>query len=128
MRPEIVPANTESSRPRDDPDFSLVLGGPLYQLYLRARLARPPLELAIRRVVGISLICWLPLLLLAAFAGRLTSGVSIPFLLDVEVHVKLLVALPMLIVAEVVVEQRLRKIVAQFNARGIIAAEDQTRF
>ena len=128
MRPEIVPANTESSRPRDDPDFSLVLGGPLYQLYLRARLARPPLELATRRVVGISLICWLPLLLLSAFGGRLTSGVSIPFLLDVEVHVKFLVVLPMLIGAEVMVHQRISRIVAQFSKRGIIAREDQSRF
>src|SRR6476659_1487224 len=128
MRPEIVPANTESSRPRDDPDFSLVLGGPLYQLYLRTRLARPPLELCTRRVVGTCLISWLPLLLLATFAGRLASGVSIPFLQDVEVHVKFLVVLPMLISAEVVVEQRIRKIVAQFNERGIIAREDKPRF
>jgi hypothetical protein len=126
--PEIVPANPEGRRPRDDPDFSLVLGGPLYQLYLRTRLARPPLELAIRRVVGISLICWLPLLLLTAIAGRLTSGVSIPFLQDVEVHVKLLLVLPMLIAAEVVVDQRLSRIVAQFSERGIIAREDQSRF
>ncbi|HZI55356.1 MAG TPA: hypothetical protein VFF39_01205, partial [Verrucomicrobiae bacterium] len=126
--PKIVPANPESSRRRDDPDFSLVLGGPLYQLYLRTKLARPPLELAIRRVVGIPLICWLPLLLLAAFAGRLISGVSIPFLLDVEVHIKFLVALPMLIAAEVVVDQRLSRIVAQFNERGIIAREDQSHF
>jgi len=126
--PEIVPANPEGRRPRDDPDFSLVLGGPLYQLYVRARLAQPPLRWLARRVVGISLICWLPLLLLATFAGRLTSGVSIPFLLDVEVHVKFLIVLPMLIAAEVMVDQRLRKIVAQFTERGIIAREDLSRF
>ena len=34
-------------------DFSLVLGGPLYQLYLRSRLARPPLDLATRRTIEI---------------------------------------------------------------------------
>ena len=128
MRPEIVPANPEGSRLQEDPDFSLVLGGPLYQLYLRTRLARPPLELVTRRVVDISLICWLPLLLLAAFAGRFTSGVSIPFLQDIEVHVKFLVVLPMLIAAEVMVHDRIRKIVAQFTERGIVAPEDQPRF
>jgi hypothetical protein len=128
MRPEIVPTNPESSRPGDDPDFSLVLGGPLYQFYLRTWLARPPLKLGTRRMAGVSLICWLPLLLLATFAGRLTSGVSIPFLQDVEVHVKFLVVLPMLIAAEVLVDQRIRKIVAQFSQRGIIAREDQSRF
>ncbi len=128
MRPEIVPSNPEEDRPQDEPDFSLVLGGPLYQLYLRTRLVRPPLELLTRRVTDISLICWLPLLLLAAFGGRLTSGVSIPFLQDVEVHVKFLIVLPMLISAEVVVNQRISKIVAQFNERSIIAREDEPRF
>ena len=128
MGPEIVPANPQASSPRDEPDFSLVLGGPLYQFYLRTRLARPPLELLTRRVVDISLICWLPLLLLAAVGGRFASGVSIPFLQDVEVHVKFLFVLPLLIVAEVMVNLRISRIVAQFNERGIIAREDHARF
>ena len=46
--------------------FSLVLGGPLFQLLLRARLVKPPIDLAARRIVVISLVAWLPLLLLAA--------------------------------------------------------------
>jgi uncharacterized protein (TIGR02444 family) len=85
-RPEIVPANPEGSHPRDDPDFSLVLGGPLYQLYLRARLAQPPLDLVTRRVVGASLICWLPLLLLAAFAAAQSAvdPLSIRAIAEVE--------------------------------------------
>jgi len=111
-----------------EPDFSLVLGGPLYQIYLRARLAQPPLRLLYRRLIGIPLICWLPLLLLSAFAGRLTSGVSVPFLLEPEVNVKFLLALPMLVAAEVAVHARIRKIVAQFPERGIIARRDQARF
>ena len=45
----------------DDQIFSLVLGGPLYQLYLRTKLTRRPLDLLLRRVVGVSLFCWLPL-------------------------------------------------------------------
>jgi hypothetical protein len=128
MKPEIVPANPEGSRPQNDPDFSLVLGGPLYQLYLRTRLARPPLELVTRRVVGISLICWLPLLLLSALAGRFTRGVSIPFLYDVEVHTKFLLVLPLLIASELMVHERIRKIIGQFTERGIIARQDQPRF
>ena len=57
-------------------DFSLVLGGPLYNLYLRTRLARSALELVVRRVVTMSLICWLPLLLLALVEGHGFGGVS----------------------------------------------------
>jgi hypothetical protein len=37
---------------QETPDFSLVLGGPLYQLYLRTRMMRPPLDLLRRRIVG----------------------------------------------------------------------------
>ena len=36
------------------PDFSLVLGGPLFQLLVRSRLATPALELLKRRIVFIS--------------------------------------------------------------------------
>ena len=47
-------------------DFSLVLGGPLYQLFLRTRLIRPPLDLLYRRVVASLLVTLLPLAVLTA--------------------------------------------------------------
>jgi hypothetical protein len=130
-----MPAEEESAtvEPRDgllqhDDDFSLMLGGPLYQLYLRTRLSTPPLGLVRRRVVIISLLCWLPLLLLSLGAGHALGGVSVPFLPDVEVHIRFLVALPLLIVADLIVNQRMVRIVRQFLARDIVAAEDRTRF
>jgi hypothetical protein len=130
-----MPAKEESANvePSDDllqhdDDFSLVLGGPLYQLYLRTRLSTPPLGLVRRRVVIISLLCWLPLLLLSLAAGHALGGVSVPFLLDVEVHIRFLVALPLLIVAELIVNQRIVRVVRQFLRRNIIAAENRARF
>lgn len=57
-------------------DFSLVLGGPLYQLLLRAHLSDDALLLARQRIVFISLLAWLPLLLLSAFEGTLLSKCS----------------------------------------------------
>jgi hypothetical protein len=89
----------------DDTDFTLVLGGPLYQLYLRTRLARPPLELVLRRVAIISLICWMPLLVLALFSGQAVRGVAVPFLLDLGVYTRFAAALPLLIAAEVIVSK-----------------------
>jgi hypothetical protein len=109
-------------------DFSLSLGGPLYQMYLRTRLARPALDLVLRRVVSISLICWLPLLLLSLLAGRFLGGVSVPFLSDLEVHIKFLAVLPLLIAAELTVHRRLKVIVGQFFTRNIISPEDRSRF
>jgi hypothetical protein len=109
-------------------DFSLVLGGPLYQLYLRTRLARPPLDLLRRRMIGISLILWLPLLLLTLLAGQAVSGVKVPFLLDLDAQARFLGALPLLVAAELIVHQRLRPVVGQFLDRGIISTEDRPRF
>lgn len=126
--PEYVDTNEAASTLQATPDFSLVLGGPLYQMYLRTRLARPALELVVRRVLVLSLICWLPLLLLSAVGGHLLSGVTVPFLRDPEVHVRFLAALPLLIGSEVLVHRRMRMIVGQFLDRGIIANEDRARF
>ncbi len=47
---------------KEPPDFSLVLGGPLYQLWRRTRLARDTLDLLRRRIVVLALLTWLPLL------------------------------------------------------------------
>jgi hypothetical protein len=109
-------------------DFSLVLEGPLYRLYQRTRLVRPPLELLRRRIVVIALIAWLPLLLLTALAGQVVTGVQVPFLFDVDVHLKLLVSLPLFLAGEVVVHQRLRTSVLQFLEGDLIAPEDVPRF
>jgi hypothetical protein len=113
-------------RPR--PDFSLVLGGPLYQLLLRCRLSRPAGELVHRRVVAFALFAWLPLLALASLEGHLFGGVDVPFLRDPSTHVRFLLALPLLIGAELVVHERIRAVVEQFKERGLITPEDEPRF
>lgn len=113
---------------QDAPDFSLVLGGPLYQLYVRSHIARPGLELIGRRIVIITLFAWLPLLLLSALGGSVLGGVKVPFLHDIEVHVRFLIALPVLIAAELIVHQRIRLVVRQFVAAGIVVPEDMPKF
>lgn len=125
-RPKIVPPR-ERQLP-SEADFSLVLGGPLYQLYLRCRLARPALQLLVRRVLVVTAICWLPLVILSAMAGHITSGVAVPFLRDPMVHLRFLIALPLLIASECYAHERMRAIVPQFVSRGIITAENQARF
>ena len=113
---------------QNDDDFSLMLGGPLYKLYLRTRLSTRPLGLVRRRVVIISLVCWLPLLVLSLAAGHALGGVYVPFLRNVEVHTRFLLTLPMLIVAEAIVNQRIILVVRHFLGRNIIAAENRQRF
>jgi hypothetical protein len=115
---------------RQEPaEFSLVLGGPLYQLFRGAHLSGNGLELLRRRIVVISLFAWLPLLLLSALNGQLLGGtVAVPFILDVEVHVRFLVALPLLIAAELVVHHRMHLVVKQFLERKLIPESAMTRF
>ena len=49
-------------------DFSLVLGGPVFQLFRKSHLAGDGLELVHRRLLIITLVAWLPLLLIATLA------------------------------------------------------------
>jgi hypothetical protein len=77
----------------------------------------------------ISLLAWLPLLLLSAWEGQLLGGsAAVPFLHDLEVHVRFLVALPLLIGAELVVHRRMRPIVQTFLDRRLVAQDLLPRF
>jgi hypothetical protein len=114
---------------REPRDFSLVLGGPLYQLLRRAHLSGGALELVRRRAILITSLAWLPLLLLSALEGRaLGQSVAVPFLRDVEVHVRFLVALPLFVVAELVVHDRMRFVLRQFLERKLVPENAVGRF
>jgi hypothetical protein len=111
------------------PDFSLVLGGPLYQFLRRAHISGDALELLRRRTIFIALFAWLPLLVLSALEGHALDGsVAVPFLRDVDVHVRFLLALPLLIQAELVVHQRMRFVVRQFLERRLVPPNGASRF
>jgi len=114
--------------PRVDPEFSLVLGGPLYQFWRRARLSGEALQLLRRRIIVLTVIAWVPLLVLSALQGHAWSGVTLPFLYDIELHARLLLAMPLLIVAELAVHRRLRATVEQFVERGLIPDAKRAAF
>ncbi|MCX6880658.1 MAG: hypothetical protein NTW21_43655 [Verrucomicrobia bacterium] len=109
-------------------DFSLVLGGPLYQLIRRTHLDDDVMSHLRRRIAVICGIIWLPMLGLCAAGGTLLKGIEIPFLGDVETHARFLVAVPLMILAELIVHQRMRGIVAQFVERKLIPAGSMERF
>ena len=122
-------SGTEAEWVRHPPDFSLVLGGPLFQLLRRAHLSDDAMLMIRRRVVVIALLAWLPLLLLSALEGRLLGGgAAVPFLFDVEVHVRYLVTLPLLIAAELVVHRRMRPLLQLFLERNVIPESSIPRF
>ncbi|MEK2690232.1 hypothetical protein [Bdellovibrio sp. GT3] len=110
-------------------NFSLVLGGPLYQLLIKSRLASAASQLLRRRVLFFVIITWLPLALLSLIEGNAWgSQVRVPFIYDIEMHIRLLLALPLLIISEIVVHKRMAPVVSQFVERGIIQKKDRAKF
>lgn len=102
-------------------DFSLVLGGPLFRIFQHLYLSGNALELLQRRVIVITAISWLPLLILSVWKGRAWgTNVTLPFFHDIDAHVRFLISLPLLILAESIVHRRMRNVVRQFLERGLI--------
>jgi hypothetical protein len=80
-------------------------------------------------MVASALLAWAPLLLLSMADGHAWGqSVVLTFLRDVEMHVKLLVAIPLLIAAEVKVHRRLPAIVLQFLERGLVPEAARAQF
>jgi hypothetical protein len=75
------------------------------------------------------LFAWLPLLGLSALDGKmLGGGATVSFLLDIEVHVRFLVATPLLIVSELFVHRRMKLVAQQFLERHLIPGHALDRF
>src|SRR6185369_3534474 len=118
----------EPNFPEEPSDFSVTPGGPTFQLFRRLHLSGDNLELLDRRLVAITLTAWLPLLFLAVL-GSFAGGPGIrSFLRDIEVHVRFLVALPVLVAAEVLVHMRVRPLVRRFVERRIVLPPDLPTF
>ena len=109
-------------------DFSLVLGGPLFQLLRKAHLEGDALELLNRRLIASILVTWFPLLILSTFGTNVGGIGRISFFRDIEVHVRFLAALPILIVAELVVHSRIRPVVRRFVEWRIVLPKDMPAF
>jgi hypothetical protein len=121
--------NEQPSLPKGYEDFSLVMGGPIYQIFLRSRIARPPLGLLERRIATFVLVTWLPLLVLSAISGTLFGDqVHVSFLRDFEAQARFLIAVPILLAAEGLVHQRIRPLVQHFVASGVVRQEQLPLF
>lgn len=114
---------------RAETDFSVVLGGPLFQLFRKAHLSGHGLELLSYRMIALIAITWLPLLVLAVLQGlALGQKVAVPFLHDIEAQGRFLLFLPLLVYSELLVHQRLRFVASQFLDRRLIPDQERPRF
>ncbi len=124
----VTTATSEASAPAPPPDFSIVLGGPLYQAIRRFHLADPVLGLVHRRIVASILILWAPLIIFSALQGGLIGEGERSFLRDIGFQLRFLVVVPLLILAEPVVHWRMRPVVEQFRVRHLIRPAQADRF
>ena len=94
-------------------DFSITEGGPYCAALRRLHLLVPDMGRLVPRVLVLTLFAWVPMLLLSYQAWPSFFGA-------IDIHVRYLVALPLLLLADGPVHRRLRVIVGQFLERGIV--------
>jgi hypothetical protein len=110
-------------------EFSLIKGGLLFRLLVWMRLMRPDLEPLYSRAIIFALLTWLPLLVLSAMQGLAVGGsIKIPFLYDITVSVRLLLALPLLIVAEQMVDSRSHEVICHFIESGLVDDKEAPKY
>jgi hypothetical protein len=128
LRPE-ASSRAYEPEPQLPKDFDLVSGGPLYEIWRRTRLSDRELDLLHRRALATAALTWLPLLLLSAIEGRAwVSGSAISFLQDIEVHARMLVAIPLIMLTEVWAHRELPPIVRRFVLDGLVIPAERPRF
>jgi hypothetical protein len=110
-------------------DFFLTRGGPFFKLMVRSGLIKPDFARPARRASFLALFTWLPMLILSVLQGLAFDGpVALPFLWDFTVHVRFLISLPLLIIAEVMLDARTNAVVKHFINSGLVRERDYPPF
>jgi len=111
----------------DEFDLSLLKGGPLYALLVRAGIARPGLRGIVFRILFTVGITWIPLALLTLGQGNfVNSALKVPFLFDFSETCRFLFVVPTLIIAESIVEPWLAHVIA--HCRRLVSEADTDKF
>jgi hypothetical protein len=110
-------------------DFSIVQGGPLFQLLICTHFVGDEMTMVTRRIILFVLITWVPLFVLCALDGHLLKGSAVlPFLTDAKTHIRFLVVVPLFLSAEPIVHRRLLPVAREFLERGLIPKDGMKRF
>jgi hypothetical protein len=112
----------------ETPDFYLILGGPLYRRLGRSHPAGSVPQLLRHQAAICVLLCWVPLAVLSLSQAHFLGGVELSFLRDLETHVRFLVSLPVLIMAELFVHQRVPSIMKRFVERQVVSPQELPKF
>lgn len=109
--------------------FSIVIGGPVYDFLIRHGIVRLALPNVMRRVGAFVAITWLPLFFLSLIGGvAFGDKVKIPLLYDFSTNGRFLLALPLLLIAEVVIDPAIRGAVEEFIQSGLVQESEFPHF
>lgn len=110
-------------------DFPLFEGGPHYLALDRAGLGASGRAGTLPIALVATLVTWAPLALLAAAQGLFTrSSSALPFVSDIALHLKLLLALPAFILSDRIVRRPLLAVLRRFLDHELVAGGDRERF
>ncbi|MGO9061072.1 MAG: hypothetical protein ACLQU2_27380 [Candidatus Binataceae bacterium] len=120
---------SDSSSTALDLAFSLTEGGPGTAFLKRLRLIHPELGASSARTALILMtLLWVPLCVLCLIKGVAFSGVKLPFFYDIAAHTRFLLAVPVLVLADIPVGARLRQVVRHFLVAHLVREEELTKF
>jgi len=109
--------------------FSITRGGPFHWLLVRFGHVSEERERVMTRALVAVLITWVPLLVLSFMQGQaFGKQIKIPFLRDIAVNVRFLIAVPILILAESAVDQGWRILSSPISQVWIGRREGASRF
>jgi len=111
------------------PDLIITEGGPAHALLQRLKVTLPaPRSDLVRTALVLAAVTWVPLCMLSLLEGLDFGRVTIPFFKDLAVHVRFLLAVPILIFAEAPVGGRIREVARHFYAAGLVSEADAPRY
>jgi len=99
-------------------------GGPFYRVQQAARLIRPNEWNLGRRLTFAIALGWLPLLLITAIFN---ADALLSLLKDYRVHSRMLIAVPVLLLGQLLLESRIRMVVAHITEADLLETPDLAR-
>lgn len=109
--------------------FKLSTGGFFYSLLVQSHAQKSGEYTARRRIIVLSAFSWLPLFILAAIEGNLVNDkLAISFINDLRPYIRYFVALPLLIIADNIVDPLIAGVIRTIETSGILPKDKKVNF